>query len=77
MTSGVPLLGVVLLSLGVLLEDALIAAAGIVAGVVGIALIVFLGRAAIEQAVQLAHQLGVIFVAVGAGPAPLVFRVAA
>ena len=43
-----PALGVVLLSLGVLLEDVLLAAFGVVVGVVGVALEIFLGGAAIE-----------------------------
>ena len=43
-----PALGVVVLSLGVLLEDALIAGAGIAIGGGGVALVVTLGRAALE-----------------------------
>ena len=43
-----PALGVVLVSLGVLLEDALIAAAGVILGVVGVALEVVLGAAAVH-----------------------------
>ena len=43
-----PALGVVLISLGVLLEDALIAAAGAILGVVGVALEVVLGAAAVH-----------------------------
>lgn len=43
-----PALGVVVLSLGVLLEDALIAVAGIAIGGGGVALVVTLGRAALE-----------------------------
>jgi hypothetical protein len=43
-----PALGVVLLSLGLLLEDGLVAAAGIVVDAVGIALEVILGRAAVD-----------------------------
>ena len=49
-----PALGVVLLSLGVLLEDALIAAAGIVVGAGGITLVVLLGRAAVRGVAELA-----------------------
>ena len=49
-----PALGVVLLSLGVLLEDALIAAAGLVVGAGGISLVVLLGRAALEGVGELA-----------------------
>ena len=43
-----PALGVVLLSLGVLLEDSVVAAAGIVVGVVGIVVEVILGSAAVN-----------------------------
>ena len=43
-----PALGVVLVSLGVLLEDALIAAAGVILGIVGVALEVVLGAAAVH-----------------------------
>ena len=43
-----PALGVVLVSLGVLLEDALIAAAGAILGIVGVALEVVLGAAAVH-----------------------------
>jgi hypothetical protein len=43
-----PALGVVLVSLGVLLEDALIAVAGAVLGIVGVALEVVLGAAAVH-----------------------------
>lgn len=43
-----PALGVVLISLGVLLEDALIAAAGTILGIVGVALEVVLGAAAVH-----------------------------
>src|SRR6185437_16550056 len=43
-----PALGVVLISLGVLLEDALIAAAGVILGIVGVALEVVLGAAAVH-----------------------------
>lgn len=43
-----PALGVVLLSLGVLLEDALVAAAGLLAGIVGTVLIVVLASVAIR-----------------------------
>jgi hypothetical protein len=43
-----PALGVVLAALGVLLEDALIAAAGAILGIVGVALEVVLGAAAVH-----------------------------
>jgi hypothetical protein len=43
-----PALGVVLISLGVLLEDALVAAAGTILGIVGVALEVVLGAAAVH-----------------------------
>jgi hypothetical protein len=43
-----PALGVVLLSLGVLLEDALVAIAGIVIGAGGVVLEVVLGRAVVH-----------------------------
>jgi hypothetical protein len=43
-----PALGVVLVSLGVLLEDALIAAAGTILGIVGVALDIVLGAAALH-----------------------------
>ena len=43
-----PALGVVLLSVGVLFEDAVLVAIGIVVGTVGVALEIFLGRAAFE-----------------------------
>ncbi len=43
-----PALGVVLVALGVLLEDALIAAAGAILGIVGVALEVVLGAAAVH-----------------------------
>jgi hypothetical protein len=43
-----PALGVVLISIGVLLEDVVIVAVGLVVGVGGIALVVVLGRAAIR-----------------------------
>jgi hypothetical protein len=43
-----PALGVVVLSIGVLLEDALIACAGVLLGVVGVALEVVLGAAAVH-----------------------------
>ena len=43
-----PSLGVVLLSLGVLLEDFLVVAAGLVVGVVGVALEIVLGAAAVH-----------------------------
>ena len=43
-----PALGVVLLSLGVLLEDALVVAVAVVVGVAGVALEIALGAAAIH-----------------------------
>ena len=43
-----PALGVVLLSLGVLLEDAIVAAAGIVIGLAGVILALLLGKAAVD-----------------------------
>jgi len=43
-----PALGVVLVSLGVLLEDALLAAVGLVVGAVGVLLVIVLGAAALE-----------------------------
>jgi hypothetical protein len=43
-----PALGVVLISLGVLLEDPLLGFAGLLVGVAGVLLVLFLGRAAIE-----------------------------
>jgi hypothetical protein len=43
-----PALGVVLISLGVLLEDVLVAAAGTLLGIVGVALEVVLGAAAVH-----------------------------
>jgi hypothetical protein len=43
-----PALGVVLVSLGVLLEDALIACAGVILAIVGAALEVVLGAAAVH-----------------------------
>lgn len=49
-----PALGVVVLSIGVLLEDALIAAAGIAVGAGGIALVVWLGRAAVRGIAEFA-----------------------
>lgn len=48
-----PALGVVLLSLGVLLEDALIAATGILVGAGGITLLALVGRAAVEGVSEL------------------------
>jgi len=48
MLDTLPALGVVLLSLGVLLEDALIAAAGIALGAGGITLVVLLSRAVVR-----------------------------
>jgi len=44
----VPALGVVVLSVGVLMTDAAIAAAGVVIGAVGVTLVVVLGRAALH-----------------------------
>ena len=49
-----PSLGVVLLSLGVLLEDALIATAGIAIGAGGISLVLLLSRAAVRGVAELA-----------------------
>jgi hypothetical protein len=49
-----PALGVVVLSLGVLLEDILVVALGVIVGTGGIVLLVVLGRAAIEQIGDLA-----------------------
>jgi len=49
-----PALGVVLISLGVLLEDGLIALAGVVIGAIGLLLVVVLGRAAL-------HEVGRLF----------------
>ena len=43
-----PSLGVVLLALGVLLEDFLVVVAGLVVGVVGVALEIVLGAAAVH-----------------------------
>jgi hypothetical protein len=43
-----PALGVVILSMGVLLEDFAVAIAGVLLGVAGVALEVFLGKAAID-----------------------------
>jgi hypothetical protein len=43
-----PALGVVLISLGVLLEDPLLGIAGAVVGAAGVLLVVFLGRAAVD-----------------------------
>jgi hypothetical protein len=43
-----PALGVVLISLGVLLEDVVIVAAGLAVGTTGVALEIFLGRAAVH-----------------------------
>jgi hypothetical protein len=45
-----PALGVVLLSLGVLLDDALLALVGVVVGAVGLLLVVILGKVAYEGA---------------------------
>jgi len=44
----IPALGVVLLSLGVLLEDFAVVAVALVVGGAGIALEIFLGKAAVE-----------------------------
>jgi hypothetical protein len=46
----VPSLGVVLLSLGILLDDALLALIGVVVGALGVLLVVILGKAAYEGA---------------------------
>ena len=43
-----PALGVVLLSLGVLLEDFLVVIVGLIVGVVGVAIEIFLGKAALD-----------------------------
>ena len=43
-----PALGVVLLSLGILLEDPLLGIAGLVIGAAGVLLVIFLGKAAID-----------------------------
>jgi hypothetical protein len=48
-----PSLGVVLLSLGVLLDDALVALVGVIVGAVGALLVVILGKAAIDEASNL------------------------
>jgi hypothetical protein len=48
-----PSLGVVLLSLGVLLDDALVALVGVIVGAVGALLVVLLGKAAIDEASNL------------------------
>ena len=48
MLDTLPALGVVVLSVGVLMEDAVIAAAGAAIGASGVALVVALGRAALE-----------------------------
>jgi hypothetical protein len=48
-----PALGVVLLSLGVLLEDFAVVAAGLVVGVAGIALEILLGKAAVDAVGEL------------------------
>ncbi|HEY6636181.1 MAG TPA: exopolysaccharide biosynthesis protein [Solirubrobacterales bacterium] len=45
-----PSLGVVVLSVGVLLEDALLALAGLVIGLVGVAVVIALGRVALHEA---------------------------
>ena len=44
-----PALGVVLVSLGVLMEDILLVAAGVVVGVVGVALEILVGKALVDQ----------------------------
>lgn len=49
-----PALGVVVLSIGVLLEDVIVAAAGLLIGAGGIVLVVALGRAALRSIDQLA-----------------------
>jgi hypothetical protein len=49
----VPSLGVVLLSLGILLDDFLLALAGAVVGAVGILIVIVLGKAAIDEAGRL------------------------
>jgi hypothetical protein len=49
----VPSLGVVLLSLGILLDDSLLALAGAVVGAVGILIVIVLGKAAIDEAGRL------------------------
>jgi hypothetical protein len=48
-----PALGVVLISLGVLLEDAVLGLVGAVVGAVGVTLVVVLGRAALHEASRL------------------------
>ncbi len=48
-----PSLGVVLISLGILLEDALLALIGVVVGAAGVLLVVVLGRAAVHEAGKL------------------------
>ena len=48
-----PSLGVVLLALSVLIEDVVLAAAGIVSGIVGIALSTFLGNLVVRAAGEL------------------------
>jgi hypothetical protein len=45
-----PSLGVVVLSVGVLLEDSLLALAGLLIGLVGLALVIALGRVALHEA---------------------------
>jgi hypothetical protein len=45
-----PSLGVVVLSVGMLLDDALLALAGLVIGLVGVALVIALGRVALHEA---------------------------
>jgi hypothetical protein len=65
-----PALGVVLLSIGVLLEDVLIAAAGLVIGIVGVVLVVALGRAALEG-IQELTLLDACVLPVATGGSPL------
>jgi hypothetical protein len=49
----VPSLGVVLLSLGVLLDDAVLALVGVVVGAVGVLIVLALGKVAVDQAGRL------------------------
>jgi hypothetical protein len=48
-----PSLGVVLISVGVLLDDALLALIGAIVGAVGVLLVLFLGRLVVEGATEL------------------------
>jgi hypothetical protein len=48
-----PSLGVVVLSVGVLLEDSLLALAGLLIGLVGLALVIALGRVALHEAARI------------------------